>query len=479
MVVLAVLAMVFSASFTFADDVEVDVSNESVNNVNATGGNAINNQDQAMEQWQKTSSCATGGQGGAGGKGGEGGDAKATVGNTTATVGNVTGGSVGNTTADADASANIGDTTAKSETTVKGVEGDQSIENKNIYVAPENKRGHINAPTGPSGSFLNAIVSPPSKEWEMYICDPFLKTLTKKQLEIMSKEAGGFFSSGISKSLMVEKADEFDDSPLFRLDFMPEPTAQYLGEFRYESDDPIAWGAVLGHALLAAKKDVNAKRVVVWKKVYTNPSASGLSIGSGAAGSLLGGKDGDAAAGAVGLGGLIGKTSAKNEEVYGVLVRAFGDGPTDPPAGMEVCGLTVSAPTAEIVEEEIPPQKPACDADAIRKDIKDLEVKISNCTKWSYNNMGLRFQKAGKYIDLALCTGENGYYSEAIKDFKLAEENYQQGKDISTHQTEADKLLADVYYWWGGCIVEISGPNAAIAFAQDKEITNISNGFKK
>lgn len=141
---------------------------------------------------------------------------------------------------------------------------------------------------------------------------------------------------------------------------------------------------------------------------------------------------------------------------------------------MDLCRVEV----IEEVKKSPTPVTPApCDPNPIYQKIKDLEEKIKLCKKWGIDNMRLRFAKANAYAELAICTVENGYFSEAIKDYQLAEKNYLNGEDISANRTEADSLLGQVYYNWSGCVSEISGSKAAEKFAMEKNMKKYSNGF--
>lgn len=93
--------------------------------------------------------------------------------------------------------------------------------------------------------------------------------------------------------------------------------------------------------------------------------------------------------------------------------------------------------------------------------------------------MGLRLEKANAFVDLALCTGENGYFSDAINEYAIAERNYLKGKDISVNQAEADNLIAQVYFNWAGCVYELYGAESAADFAKSKKMTEFPNGFSK
>ncbi len=488
--------MVFSAGIVLADDdINVDVSNESTNEVTATGGNAQQDQNQDQNQWQgqnqeacATGGNATGGQGGAGGRGGEGGDASATGGNANATGGNAIANPVANggqsaadADADADASANIGDTTAKNETTVKGVEGD--VTNQNIYTSPENKRPHIMAQPGPSGNFLGAGFIT-SKDWQLFACQPLFKSFTPEELEVMSEGAGGWFSSGIQKSLRIKEVADYDQLPVMRLDFVPVSnfgdwsSAKILGEYEYTANEPMPLGQVLAHVLFEAKKDTNTHRVVVWVKERGEVQNSGLSIGSGVAGSRLWGPGNDGTAGAIGLGGLIGTTTARTQEVYGIRVWALNDGSIDPPEGMEVCGLKVSAPVsvrATVVEEEISPQKPACDPQPIISRIKQLEEGTKNCPNDCLNNEMLRKQLGDAYLDLFYCVGNSDALAKAIAEYENAEKNFLEGREPNGARTStlqgAQEILYKAHYNSALAIRELHGRDAEISFAQFKKLS--------
>jgi hypothetical protein len=306
------------------------------------------------------------------------------------------------------------------------------------------KRDHITAIPGAVGNFIGASGFVASKDWHLFACQPLFKNFTVEELEVMSEGAGGWFSSGIQKSLRIKKVSSCDENPIIRLDFIPtESTDRILGEYEYESKEPMPLGKALAHVLIEAKKDLNVHRVVVWMRLKGEVENSGLSIGSGVAGARLGGHDVDSSVGAIGLGGLIGTTTARTQEVYAVRVWAFNDGPIVPP----------------------------CNSDVIREEIKELGVKISQCKNWCFNNMFLRFQKANVFAELAICSGENGYLSEAIKDYAIAEKNYLNGEDISSDQFLADQILQKVYWNWAACIREKDGRDTEIIFAREKEMT--------
>lgn len=128
-----------------------------------------------------------------------------------------------------------------------------------------------------------------------------------------------------------------------------------------------------------------------------------------------------------------------------------------------------------IVKEKVEPK--ICDPNKIWLQIKELEQEVQKCTTYCYNNLTLRESLGIAYIDLYVCTGDKNYLNNAIYNFGVAERNYRQGGDISSHKAEAGNIIAQVYYNWAGCIRELNGRNAAMSFAATKNLERIPNGF--
>jgi hypothetical protein len=206
---------------------------------------------------------------------------------------------------------------------------------------------------------------------------------------------------------------------------------------------------------------------------------------------LGGGDNSDNAVAAFGLGGLIGSTYASVEKRINVKLHAYGPGSVEPPTGVYVCGVTpppvveskpAPAPAPEKVEapKQAPePQAKACNPEPIRKQIESLKVEISHCKVWGLNNEGLRFGLANAYANLAKCTGESGYFSDAIENYKLAEKNYLKGKDIKANRAEADQILAKAYWNWAAVIRERDGRDAENRFAYEKNMSRMPEGIRE
>lgn len=430
-VVAFVAIMVLSASFVFAD-VSVDVSNDNANSATSTGGSGV------------------------------------------ATVGDIT-----NTNRNKNSNKNYNRNSNTNTNT--GVEGSQEV---------NTPRNHITAP------LLNAFVGAPTamaEGWKPFVCQPLFSVYTKERIKATAVDdafldrKGGFFHKLFSGTIreVIHKpfTGTVDDKPITLINWEPIGNAVYgteelLGEFECEGQYGWPMGAALGRCLARAKEVTNTSRVFAYIKVRKDPKNSGFSLGSGAAGAALFGPGVDSVAGAISLGGLMGTTSAYVDMAYDWTVLALNNGPTVPPPGVYVCGEEPPQPEVKIELKKFEP-KPICNPEPIRREIERLKVEISNCKVWSINNERLRFLLANAYADLAKCSGENGYYSEAIKNYKLAEENYLKGKDIKANKTEADQILYKVYWNWAATIREVEGRDAEVRFAQDKKLTTMPSGINE
>lgn len=347
--------------------------------------------------------------------------------------------------------------------------------NVNGSVVMTSPREHIQAPAGPSGNFVGAPETPFSDGWEELTCQPLLQVFTLEQLE---SAAGG---GKVKSVLRQKKVKESDGAPVVRLDWIPEGFGDVLlGEFIVEGKNGQGILAPLSRAVLAAKEATNTHRVFVWVKLKKGAKNSGLSIGSGAAGGKLWGPD--SAAGAVALGGLIGTTWASITEAMVVKVWAFNDGSITPPPGLEVCGVYYApappAPTTlpAIREEAV---EPACNPIPILDRILGLNEKIRACTRFCVNNLQLRKEMGDELVRLFVCTGEKKNLQSAISQYEIAEKNYRHGWDISSHQAEADGVIAQVYYNWAGVICELYGSERAKEFAKEKKLERFPQGIAR
>lgn len=140
--------------------------------------------------------------------------------------------------------------------------------------------------------------------------------------------------------------------------------------------------------------------------------------------------------------------------------------------------LCLPPPEQPVLVEEIPPGPEVCDPRPIIIRIEELKRKVVECKLHCFNNLGLRRALVEAYIDLYVCTGNREYLRDAIENAEIAERNYFRGHDIKANKAEADKIIAQVYYFWAGCINLLDGERAAMSFAESKHLERFPKGFK-
>lgn len=349
-------------------------------------------------------------------------------------------------------------------------------------------RQFIGALPGPVGSFVNA----PFAElggWKPFINHSLFSIYTKERMEnaaeagSFSDRKGGFFYRMFNRPIKGVMHTKFsgtpDDKPITILNWEPtSKDAQLLGEFECEGYYGWPMGAALGQCLAEAKLRTNTDRVVVFFRVRRDPKNSGFSIGTGAAGAKMTNDAGTAneVAGAISLGGLIGTTKAYIDQAWDWYVLALNKGPINPPVTVAV---TTPAP---VPEAKAPPAAPTglkvCDTAPVWKRIEELMRKIKDCVQFCFANLGFRKALGDAHVDMYVCTGDKEYLHKAIEQYQIAERNYlKEGTDVRNYQPEADKIIAQVYYNWAGCIRESLGRDAAMVFARSKNLERIPTGF--
>jgi hypothetical protein len=121
-----------------------------------------------------------------------------------------------------------------------------------------------------------------------------------------------------------------------------------------------------------------------------------------------------------------------------------------------------------------------CNPDEIWVQINELKRKIALCTQFCFNNLQLRSMLGEKYIDLAVCTGDNKYYNFAITEgFEVAERNFKFGKDIKAHHAEATAIMQQVYFLQAGCLNQVYGIKTATDFANRHHLEKFPQKFEK
>ncbi len=128
---------------------------------------------------------------------------------------------------------------------------------------------------------------------------------------------------------------------------------------------------------------------------------------------------------------------------------------------------------------------PVDDCEEIRRQIKEYEEKVRACTMLCFDNLTYRRALGNLNIDMYLCTGDRMYLETAKSHFDYVERNYLGGYDIKKNKTEAERIMAEVYFHWSGCVYVLQGRDAAHDFAKKlfeekgKQLERICTGFVK
>lgn len=326
------------------------------------------------------------------------------------------------------------------KTAVSGVEGNQTVTTplQATIIAPV---------VGPGGAEIG-------KEFQLG-CEVF----TVDELENMANSGsfynkrGSFFDAVMEskvKPVVRSRKAKASCNSITVLDRVPVGT-KVLGTFTCTGDYGWSRDEALSKCLLVARRETNTSNVVVYQTNDIDAANSGTAVGAGTAVSTPFG-DGNVGAGAVSA--SFGKTHSYKERVVLLTVVAYDD-------VSGACGSTIA------------PAPKGCDPSSIWSRIEDLKQRVKECVRWCMNNLGLRSELGEAYIDLYQCTGDKRYLNNAIEQFQIAERNYLKGHDIRANQVKADRLIAQDYYFWAGCINILDGSDAADRFAAEKRVEKI------
>jgi hypothetical protein len=351
-----------------------------------------------------------------------------------------------------------GGTSSSDQTQSSSNVQDQSMENSgNMTVNSEDKREHIVAP------LLGAFVAAPTAlvgNWIPLFCNPLFKSFSAERIHQMSASDSFFGGVSIGKVVHVSFDGKVDDQPIDLINWDVRlgaySTDVILGEFECRGEFGMPMGASLGRCLEEAKKNTNTIRVFAAYRVRHDKKNTGLSIGSGAAGSVLGGGATDNFAGAISLGGLIGTTTASTVEAYDWTVIALNDGQlgtNDSCGGAVSVSVTVNPEPAPAVIMTVVPEPQSCDPESIWEDVRKFWAKCELCKYFCFNNQTLRYKLGRLYINLAVCTKNNEYLKVAAEHFRIAVSNYEQGTDTKSgkYHSEAKEIYKDSNYLLAGC----------------------------
>lgn len=109
---------------------------------------------------------------------------------------------------------------------------------------------------------------------------------------------------------------------------------------------------------------------------------------------------------------------------------------------------TKTTPVSPPLVEKPKPERPTCDVLKIRKQIEENLNETQECKSYCFNNMRLRSSIADLYRDLYKCIGDAESRYEAIKNYEIAARNFRFGSDIGKNRIEADSIIAHIYRNW-------------------------------
>lgn len=452
-ILMVAVILVFSVNFAFADvDVEVELEND--NTATATGG-----------------------------------DATATGGDATATVGDISNNNANSLNNQNNINNRNDNLNMNRNDNLNMNRNDNLNQNWNNSRAASNLNFKNEAATNfVTASTLQNFVVPikPStpEGWKILGCEYIVSEFKLGQLRRAAegasfmKKRGTFWfallTDDVEYSILSSRNANLGDETIVRL-MVKVPKRLKSDKLYGEAEGVGRYGAPLGQIMAATiiglVERTGVTDVIIYWDYLLESTSMGNTVGLGTVGS---GTEKNAA-GSVAIGAAGSTTYSLTSIAYRVKVQAFSNMSGDyfsceeppiyvPPAPPVVKPEPKPAPA---------PQVKACDPSSIFTRIEELKQRIKECTRWCLNNLQLRSKLAEAYVDLYQCTEDKRYLNSAIEQFKIAERNYFRGHDIRANQAEADRLIAQDYYYWSGCINVLYGPDAADRFAAEKRVEKV------
>lgn len=314
-------------------------------------------------------------------------------------------------------------------------------------------------------NFARAITPSTPEGWKQLGCDFLVAEFTVGQLRRMAegvsfmKKRGTFWyatlSDDVEYSILGGKETAMTDATVVRI--MVKSPARvsgnaYLGEAEGVGRYGAPMGQIIGATVLGLVQRTGATQVVLYWDYLIEPVAMSNTVGIGAVGSAT-----ERNAGSISIGAAGSTTFNLTAIAYRIKAQAF----TGMGESFFSCGPVSYA------------EPKGCDPSSIWARIEDLKQRVKECTRWCWNNLQLRSKLGEAYIDLYQCTGDKKYLGYAIEQFQIAERNFLRGYDIKANQAKADRLIAQDYYFWAGCINVLNGQSAADRFAAEKRVEKV------
>lgn len=218
----------------------------------------------------------------------------------------------------------------------------------------------------------------------------------------------------------------------------------------------------MGQAFAFCKAEYNSNRVAMRSRLHKD----GVTVGASVGGSALTSKVNDAGNSGVAFvgGGMFGINRTRTEDYKEFDVLCMND-------GLMMCDGQPALPTSVVP----PPQAKACDPGSIWARIQMELEACKHCLKPCLNNEIHRKQAGDGYEDYYYCTGDKRFLFEAIKQYKIADRDFLNGREPDGTRTRTLKGAQDTiyktYYNWSWAVRELYGRDAQVSFARSKGLT--------
>lgn len=357
-----------------------------------------------------------------------------------------------------------------------------------LTVVNEDKREHITALPGPVGVFVNAPTVIDDGKW--HPLPP--KIFTVGELKQMVNSSGYWDRQGstldkaftgpvkTTRHVPIAKGELDDNTKIYV--FIPDNVcwikrtlAESYGIGPYHA--PL--GAIQSLTILEPVLETHALGITGFYRTRKDAKSSGLSVGSGVGGSVVG--NGDAQAGSMAVGAITGSASAYGKSAFDVDLEA-GEIECAAPPIKEMTVIPEPTPSAE------PPAEPkkVCNPEVFDRQVYEYEHEIKWCEFPGYNNQALRFGKGNAFVDKYYCEGgiNAQLLLRAEYEYGVAERDFKNGRELAAGQKFGDKpkgvltptlpeareLNYKVHYNWALVKRLLYRPNVEAKFARDNQL---------
>jgi hypothetical protein len=315
-------------------------------------------------------------------------------------------------------------------------------------------------------------------EWGLFL-PVFFSEVTMEQSVSLSSEYYGFFTANrIGNEAIMTRNLAPSTSIAITKYWGKMGNDQYIASFPIFGKKGDQLEGLLGLATKRAM-ELGANKVGIMIRVIKEINTKGLSMGTGAGVGLYVPCNGGVGTG-VSLGAYISNT--KTEDMYELNVICLRGGAYEPPVVSRNPPVNPIAPPSAV-------QPPTCNPSEILMRIRIELEAVNYCPNPCLNNEMHRKQLADAYVALYNCTGDKKHLKEAVKQYAIAERDFQNGwepkktKSGGKTWTRTLKGAQDIVYRarynWTYCIYILDGYDAAISFAAKKGLSSAPERFEE